>query len=351
MKYFQARADPEHFSRVAHDRVLDSSSRDSATLRIRERFLYPLQSVQQVPCKRLTSGLISSIDGSRYTQGESEGPRGALPVSMKPLLTGGHGAAIRPSCAPVRYCIRSIRIIDPFECRRWRTRGGRTDRSSLNARANASSAQLRDDLGEYNEYEVPIDEAVKQKGLDEYKELKGMLLRRTWKFGALFSVYLFLVLPSTNASVMELLGCGAGYAYLWLLMRHVDSYNEETDTPMFEAERIDAALVRNVAKATVGYRYSLNPRLLIPVGLALGCFIYNNMHDAESQLGLVEEGCLMGGFLGFKVSLITKVYDDLRPKVLSAEELMREKRPDLVEIDGDVDESRLWEKKKNGENE
>ncbi len=265
---------------------------------------------------------------------------------MKLRFTGGHGAAIRPSRASLPFCIRLPRKMYALQGHRWRERGERTERSSLITRLTARSALPREDLGEYTEYEIPIDEAVKQKGIDEYQELKDMLLRRTWKFGALFSVYLFLVLPSTNASVLELLGCGAGYAYLWLLMRHVDSYNEDTDTPMFEAERIDAALLRNVAKVTVGYRYSLNPRLLIPVGLVVGCSLYNSMHGADSQLGLIEEGCLVGGFLGYKVSLITKVYDDLRPKVLSAEELMREKRPDLVEIDGDVDETLLWEKRK-----
>jgi hypothetical protein len=260
-------------------------------------------------------------------------------------LAGGRGAVIRPFRAPMTQGIRFSRIIYPLQCHGRRKKSERTHKSTLHSGTTARAAQPRDDLGEYTEYEVLFNEAAKQKGLDEYQELKDMLLRRTWKFGALFSVYLFLVLPSTNASLLELLGCGAGYAYLWLLMRHVDSYDEDTDTPMFEAERIDAALLRNVAKVTVGYRYSLNPRLLIPVGLVVGCSLYNSVHDVESQIGLIEEGCLVGGFLGYKVSLITKVYDDLRPRVLSAEELMREKRPDLVEIDGDVDDSLLWEKR------
>lgn len=198
-------------------------------------------------------------------------------------------------------------------------------------------------------YSVSEEEAgmiAREKGLEEYKELKDMLLRRTWKFGALFSVYLFVVVPGSNASLMELFGAAAGYAYLLLLMNHVDSYNEDSDTPIFEAERIDAPLLRNLAKVGVGYRYSLNPRLLIPTGLALACFAYNSVLGGENPLGLVEEGCLLGGFLGYKVALITKVYDDLKPKVFSAEELMKEKRPDLVEME-DVDDSLLWSSTKN----
>lgn len=61
---------------------------------------------------------------------------------------------------------------------------------------------------------------------------------------------------------------------------------------------------------------------------------------------MVEEGCMVGGFLGYKVALVTKVYDDLKPKVLTSEELMREKRPDLVEIEGDVEDDMLWDGKK-----
>lgn len=184
---------------------------------------------------------------------------------------------------------------------------------------------------------------AREQGLEEYRELKEMLLRRTWKFGALFSVYLFVVLPGSNASLMELFGAAAGYAYLLILMNHVDSYNEDSDTPIFEAERIDSPMLRNLAKVGVGYSYSLNPRLLIPTGLALGCFAYNSVFGDEAPLGLVEEGCLLGGFLGYKIALITKVYDDLKPKVLSAEELMKEKRPDLVEVE-EVDDSLLWSK-------
>jgi hypothetical protein len=194
--------------------------------------------------------------------------------------------------------------------------------------------------------EAFFSEEAQRQGLEEYQELKDMLLRRTWKFGALFSVYLFLVAPkeASNASLLELVGSAAGYGYLWLLMRDVDSYNEDSDTPMFEVERIDSSFFRNLAKIGVGYRYSLNPRLLIPCSLALACFAYNSTHDVSEQIGLVEEGCLIGGFLGYKVSLFTKIYDDLKPKVLTAEELMKEKRPDLVEMD-DVDESLLWDKK------
>jgi len=214
--------------------------------------------------------------------------------------------------------------------------------------SSSSSSSAAADEYEYGDDDYgypPVNEATRRVGLDEYEALKAMLLRRTWKFGALFSVYLFLVLPSTNASVMELVGCAASYAYLSLLMRHVDAYTEDSETPMFEAERVDDTVLRTLNKVVVGLGYSLNARLLIPVGLVAGCALYNAV-AGEGGLSLVEEGCMIGGFLGYKVALVTKVYDDLKPKVLTSEELMREKRPDLVEIEGDVEDDMLWDGKK-----
>ena len=217
--------------------------------------------------------------------------------------------------------------------------------SSSSSSAAAAADEYGDEYGDDDYGYPPVNEATRQVGLDEYEALKAMLLRRTWKFGALFSVYLFLVLPSTNASVMELVGCAASYAYLSLLMRHVDAYTEDSETPMFEAERVDDTVLRTLNKIVVGLGYSLNARLLIPVGLVAGCALYNGV-AGEGGLSLVEEGCMVGGFLGYKVALVTKVYDDLKPKVLTSEELMREKRPDLVEIEGDVEDDMLWDGKK-----
>lgn len=185
-----------------------------------------------------------------------------------------------------------------------------------------------------------IDEEARRQGIEEYEDLKAMLLRRTWKFGALFSVYLFLVAPADarNASLLELVGCAAGYGYLMALIRDVESYGSETECPMFDAEDIEPTFLRVLAKIGVGYRYSLNGRLLIPIGLVMACTAWNSTQDVDHQISLVEQGCLVGGFLGYKVALFTKIYDDLKPKVLTAEELMKEKRPDL---DMDLDDVSL----------
>lgn len=234
----------------------------------------------------------------------------------------------------------------PSTSRRRSTRG--PDAPSASPADLENDGDYHSDNGSYNSYEdyPRVNEATRRVGMDEYAALKAMLLRRTWKFGALFSVYLFLVLPSTNASVMELVGCAASYAYLTLLMRHIDGYTEDSETPMFEAERVEDAVLRGLNKTRVGLGYSLNGRLLIPVGLVAGCAAYNWVAGSGGGLSLVEEGCMIGGFLGYKVALITKIYDDLKPKVLTSEELMREKRPDLVEIAGDVDDDLLWDGKK-----
>ena len=71
--------------------------------------------------------------------------------------------------------------------------------------------------------------------------------------------------------------------------------------------------LRNAATLLAAYKHALNPRLLVFVGLAclMGC--YNSV--AEEPLSRLEEGCLLLGFLSYKVSLILKVAADLAPKV------------------------------------
>eukprot|EP00890_Picochlorum_soloecismus_P003719 jgi/Picsp_1/4348/NSC_01854-R1_hypothetical protein CHLNCDRAFT_138304 [Chlorella variabilis] len=174
--------------------------------------------------------------------------------------------------------------------------------------------------------------AARLESLKEYEELKNTLLSRTWKFGALFSVYLILTV-SSDAAVFELIGSVIGYGYLLLLIREIDSISAETEAPMLAAEQIEPNFMRSLTKIGIGYRYSLNPRLLLLIGLACSCAAWNALQPAGQHIGLVEEGCLLGGFLGYKISLFLKVYDDLKPKRLTEEELMRASRPVLEDLE------------------
>jgi hypothetical protein len=74
-----------------------------------------------------------------------------------------------------------------------------------------------------------------------------------------------------------------------------------------------AGLPRNAAKLVAAYRHALQPRLLVPCGLALAMATWNQVSGAP--LDVIHEGCLLGGFLTYKVPLILKIADDNVPKV------------------------------------
>lgn len=174
-------------------------------------------------------------------------------------------------------------------------------------------------------------EESRKQSMQEYQELKSTLLKRTWRFGTLFAVYLLLTV-SSKAAFAELVGAAAGYGYFLWLMSDVDKYNEETIVPMREAEKIEPAILRNVAKLGAAYKQALTPRLLVPVGLVAACAAWNSTFP-ENTIGIIEQGCMIGGYLSFKTALILKVYDDLKPRALTQEEMLQNSRPELVEVE------------------
>jgi len=215
----------------------------------------------------------------------------------------------------------------------WRKPVKRFDFQYIGSREGTDKDNRDFLLDESERYDLDDESnAARLKSLQEYEELKETLLSRTWKFGALFSVYLLLTV-SSDAAVFELIGSVIGYGYMLLLIREIDSVSADTEAPMLGAEQIEPKFMRTLAKIGIGYRYSLNPRLLLLIGLACSCAAWNALQPVEQQIGLVEEGCLLGGFLGYKISLFLKVYDDLKPKILTEEELMRASRPVLEDLE------------------
>lgn len=174
-------------------------------------------------------------------------------------------------------------------------------------------------------------DATDSSSMREYGELKTLLLRRTWRFGTLFSLYLLLSI-SGKAAIAELLGMCGSYAYLLLLMHDVDAYGPDSKVPMQSANNVEPALARFIAKVGAAYAQALTPRLLVPTSLVGIIWIWNAILP-EFQLNLVEQGCMIGGFLSYKVALILKVYDDLKPRPLNEEEIMQMSRPQLVDIE------------------
>ena len=66
------------------------------------------------------------------------------------------------------------------------------------------------------------------------------------------------------------------------------------------ADKIEQALTRNVAKLFAAYQQALKPRLLVLPGLLAAAAAWNAALP-DLQLGAVEQGCLLGGFLSYKV--------------------------------------------------
>jgi hypothetical protein len=77
--------------------------------------------------------------------------------------------------------------------------------------------------------------------------------------------------------------------------------------------QIENPLLRRAAKVAAAYQKALSPRLLVPV--ALGCLIGIYNKATGEPLPLLYSGCLLLGFLSYKVALVTKLVADLSPKV------------------------------------
>lgn len=71
--------------------------------------------------------------------------------------------------------------------------------------------------------------------------------------------------------------------------------------------------LRNAAKLVAAYQQALRPRLMVPFLLAVLMAAYNK--NSEQPLELLYQGCLLGGFLSYKIALILKIADDNAPKV------------------------------------
>ena len=177
---------------------------------------------------------------------------------------------------------------------------------------------------------------AREQSLKEYEDLKALLLNRTWRFGTIFSAYLLLAVSGESAFA-ELVGTAASYGYLLLLYKDVDALNENTPVPLRAVEQTyRPGMMQNIAKIGAAYRQSLTPRLFIPFGLVAACAAWNAALPEEYHLNIVEQGCMLGGFLSYKVALILKVYDDLKPRALTEEEMLQNSRPQLPEME-DVD--------------
>lgn len=64
--------------------------------------------------------------------------------------------------------------------------------------------------------------------------------------------------------------------------------------------QIEQPTLRFFAKGFASYRQALQPRLLVLVGLVAGCSAFNAAYP-EQAVSIVEEACMVAGFLSYKV--------------------------------------------------
>uniref|UniRef100_A0A061QQQ0 Uncharacterized protein n=1 Tax=Tetraselmis sp. GSL018 TaxID=582737 RepID=A0A061QQQ0_9CHLO len=179
-------------------------------------------------------------------------------------------------------------------------------------------------------------QSMKQQSDESYATLKSALLMRTRRSGTLLTLYIFLVV-SSPAAFCTMVGAATSYLYMLLLMADVDSRSVRDTNLIMEAEREDNRVRRLMLRAVGAYVEALRPRLLLPVALAAGAWYYNEA--SGSSIGVTEEGCLFLGFCSYKLGLIVELWESVKPRPKSRDELMRQERPMLRQLE-DVEDVR-----------
>lgn len=163
-----------------------------------------------------------------------------------------------------------------------------------------------------------------------YADLKARLSRRARKAGAGLAAYLFLTV-SGNAAAAALAGTAAGAAYLALLYRDADAITAETAVPLMAAQAEPQGWLRRVKVLAAAYYHALaNPRLgvVVALGAAVGL---GSAATGRTEPPLIEAGCLLLGFLSYKIALLLELWDELKPKV-DPEAGLRPVRPAIPDL-------------------
>lgn len=174
-----------------------------------------------------------------------------------------------------------------------------------------------------------LEERLQQdqaQSLEEYAELKDLLLKRTQRAGAFLAGYLFLTV-SGPAALSTLVGTAGSYAYLRWLIHDMDGLSEDMVVPFRNARAQPAGPVQTLAFGFAAYRQALKPRLLVAVVLAGAVGAFNTL--SETPMGRVEQASLLAGFLSYKAALLLNIWDSTKPKV-DVDGARRPKRPELA---------------------
>ncbi|CAG9464486.1 unnamed protein product [Pedinophyceae sp. YPF-701] len=204
-------------------------------------------------------------------------------------------------------------------------RAAAAEQGSQRGPAGPSNPQEQLSQRQYDAFMADYNLWVKESAartMEDYKAEKDVLFRRTAKFGGGLALYIALVV-SPESALCTLCGLAGSLAYLQLLYLDIDGVKGDDPTPIFDVEEnVPAGPLRIVSKVAVGLTYSLNRRLLVPAALAAGCWAFNEAAAPDAyHLSLVDEGCVLGGFLAYKASLVVELYNAYKPRVKTMEEI------------------------------
>ena len=106
--------------------------------------------------------------------------------------------------------------------------------------------------------------------------------------------------PILQAALAELVGSALGYGYFKLLTQDIDRVTGEDRVYMREAAAVPGKLSGGLACGVAGLRHAAQPRLLVLVGMFAAWAAFNAAFP-DDPLTRLEEGCMVGGFLSYKV--------------------------------------------------
>ena len=124
--------------------------------------------------------------------------------------------------------------------------------------------------------------------MSDYAALQDLIWWRTTRAGGLLTTYVALVLSPISA-LCTLAGLGGALMYLRLLYDDVDKWGpkgegEGEENAMYRgyqtsyvlrASEVKNPVLRVLAYWGASYRHGITKRLVVPVGLALGMWLYN----------------------------------------------------------------------------
>jgi len=284
-------------------------------------------------CSTVTTPRVASRAGPAPAGSSPAAPRGNV-VSRAPTLAArgrvassarARACGVVASASASHACARCALAVERSGLRATTssasssqsTRVASPNRRRSHTRRGRALAAVDDATG------IPERNLRKDMSAKEYADLKATLFKTTAAYGAGLTAYSTLGYGLANG-FSAALGSGAGLVYLYLLGKYVDELepNDGEFDDLYTRNLVyepvnDVFGMLGGAFGKVGQVYSqalLQKRLLVPVVVAAGTSAFNAL-DFPFDFNY---GPVLLGFLTYKAAVLTKLYEDLKPDIISA---------------------------------